>query len=205
MNDLEREQAFMSAVTTEHFVAQAARSAIVGEMTGRAMLYMGAVSSALIAFGFVAQTSDLTPFVASVLPALVLLGEFTFAALLRNTIENVVLMRHIQQIRAYYRQLVPNAHNLFDAPHTDRQFSAAMATIGLRATPVQMLFTAASTIAAVNSMLVGVGAALLAAQLGAAVGAAVAIGIPVGVVSFCAHVAYEQSSLARTQTPAGDA
>src|SRR5690242_13127283 len=65
MNEQQREQAFLSAVTTEHFVTQAARGAIVGEMTGRAMLYMGAVSSALIAFGFVAPSHDVTPFVAS--------------------------------------------------------------------------------------------------------------------------------------------
>jgi hypothetical protein len=36
-------------------VLQAARSANVGEMTGRATIYMGAVSSALIALGFLAQ------------------------------------------------------------------------------------------------------------------------------------------------------
>ena len=88
-----REQAFISALTTEQFVLQAARSANVGEMTGRATIYMGAVSSALIAFGFLAQVAThLDPFVAAVLPAVFLLGEFTFAALLRNTLENLVLL-----------------------------------------------------------------------------------------------------------------
>jgi hypothetical protein len=46
-----REQAFISALTTEQFVLQAARSANIGEMTGRATVSMGAVSSSLIAFG----------------------------------------------------------------------------------------------------------------------------------------------------------
>ena len=73
-----REQAFISALTTEQFVLQAARSANVGEMTGRATVYMGAVSSSLIAFGFLAQVvTRLDPFVAAVLPAVFLLGEFT--------------------------------------------------------------------------------------------------------------------------------
>ena len=49
MEQQAREQAFISALTTEQFVLQAARSANVGEMTGRATIYMGAVSSALIA------------------------------------------------------------------------------------------------------------------------------------------------------------
>ena len=46
------EQTFLGAVTTEHIASQAARSAIVAEQVGRAMLYMGAVSSALITFGY---------------------------------------------------------------------------------------------------------------------------------------------------------
>jgi hypothetical protein len=107
MEDQTRDQAFISAVTTDHFVSQAARSAIIAEQTGRAMLYMGAVSSALITFGFVAQAADLTPFIAAVLPALFLLGEFTFAAMLRNSMESVVLLRQIQRIRHYYRSLGP--------------------------------------------------------------------------------------------------
>jgi hypothetical protein len=54
MEQQAREQAFISALTTEQFVLQAARSANVGEMTGRATIYMGAVSSSLIALGFLA-------------------------------------------------------------------------------------------------------------------------------------------------------
>ena len=76
MEQQAREQAFISALTTEQFVLQAARSANVGEMTGRATIYMGAVSSALIAFGFLAQVAThLGPFVAAVLPAVFLLSE----------------------------------------------------------------------------------------------------------------------------------
>jgi hypothetical protein len=85
MEQQAREQAFISALSTEHFVLQAARSAIVGEMVGRATIYMGALSSALITFGFLAQVvRRLDPFVAVVLPALFVLGELTFAAMLRN-------------------------------------------------------------------------------------------------------------------------
>ena len=114
MEQQAREQAFISAVTTEQFVLQAARSATVGEMTGRATIYMGAVSSALIAFGFLAQiVTHLDPFVAAVLPAVFLLGEFTFAALGRNTLENLVLLGQMQRIRGYYRTLVPEADQFF--------------------------------------------------------------------------------------------
>ena len=71
MEQQAREQAFISALTTEQFVLQAARSANVAEMTGRGTIYMGTVSSALIAFGFLAQVvTHLDPFVAAVLPAI---------------------------------------------------------------------------------------------------------------------------------------
>jgi hypothetical protein len=75
----------------------------------------------------------LDPFVAAVLPAVFVLGEFTFAALLRNTLENLVLLRQMQRIRGYYRSLVPEADQFFGPAAEDERFSAAMATVGLRA------------------------------------------------------------------------
>jgi hypothetical protein len=85
MDQQAREQAFMSALVTEHFVLQAARSAIVGEQVGRVTIYMGAVSGALIAFGFLAQVvTRVDPFVTAVLPALFVLGELTFAAVAQH-------------------------------------------------------------------------------------------------------------------------
>jgi hypothetical protein len=197
MNDEAREQAFVNAVATELFVAQAARGAIVSEMTGRGMIFMGTVSSALIAFGFLASTGDLAPFVAGVLPALLVFGELTFAALFRNTLENVVLLRHMQDIRAFYRTLATDDHSVFDAPHADSVFGAAVATIGLRSAPAQALFTGASTIAAVNAMLAGVGAALLIWHVGAGTAAAIAVGVPVALVWFVVHVGYEQRRVGR--------
>jgi hypothetical protein len=203
MEDQTREQAFISAVTAEHFASQAARSAIIAELTARATLYMGAVSSALITFGFVAQAADLTPFIATVLPALFLLGEFTFAAMLRNSMESVVLLRQIQRIRHYYRELGPEARKLFDPPEYDRQFDAAIATFGLRPPPLQLFFTGASTVAAVNAILGGVGIALLCVQVDLPVGAAVAVGIPVAAVLFGSHVLYQQRRFARLNRRSG--
>jgi hypothetical protein len=179
-------------------VLQAARSANVGEMTGRATIYMGAVSSALIAFGFLAQVvTRLDPFVAAVLPAVFLLGEFTFAALLRNTLENLVLLRQMQRIRGYYRTLVPEAEQFFGQAAEEERFSAAMATVGLRARPAGPLFTGASVIAAINSIVGGVGLALLAARVASlATGAALAVGITAAVVLFGLHLLYQQQRAA---------
>jgi hypothetical protein len=189
-----REQAFLNALTTELFVLQAARSAIVAEQVGRVTIYIGAVSGVLIAFGFLAQVvARLDPFVAAALPALFVLGELTFAALRRNTIENVVLLQRMQRIRGYFRRLVPDAQEFFDAPDTDAQYETAMATVGLRPAPLQMLFTGATMVAAINSIIAGVGLALVAGRFGhAGDGPAAAVGLVVAVVAFVLHLLYQQ-------------
>jgi hypothetical protein len=198
MEQQAREQAFISALTTEQFVLQAARSANVGEMTGRGTIYMGAVSSTLIALGFLAQVvTHLDPFVAAVLPAVFLLGEFTFAALVRNTLENLVLLAQMQRIRGYYATLVPEADQFFGPAAQQERFSAAMATVGLRARPVGLLFTGASVLAAINSIVGGIGVALLAAKIASlATGAALAIGSTAAVVLFGLHLLYQQQRAA---------
>jgi hypothetical protein len=198
MDQQAREQAFMNALATELFVLQAARGAVVGEQVGRGGIYMGAVSSALIALGFLAQVvRRLDPFVAAVLPALFLLGEFTFAALLRNSLENLVLLRQMQRIRGYYRGLVPEAGEFFDPLEADVLYQAAVATIGLRASPAQALFTGASVVAAVNSILGGAGLALLAERLGhLGDGAALTVGGAAAVLLFGLHLGYQQRRVA---------
>ena len=194
-----REQAFISALTTEQFVLQAARSANGGEMTGRSTIYMGAVSSSLIAFGFLAQVvTHLDPFVAAVLPAVFLLGEFTFAALVRNTLENLVLLGQMQRIRGYYRTLVPDADQFFGPAEEAARSSAAMATVGLRARPAAMLFTGASVVAAINAIVGGIGVALLVARVGSLkASAAMAVGIAAAVVLFGLHLLYQQQRAGR--------
>jgi hypothetical protein len=148
--------------------------------------------------GFLAQVvTRLDPFVAAVLPAVFLLGEFTFAALVRNTLENLVLLRQMQRIRGYYRTLVPEADQFFGQAAEAERFSAAMATVGLRARPVGMLFTGASVVAAINSMAGGVGLALLAAKVASpATGAALAVGSTAAVVLFGLHLLYQQQRAA---------
>lgn len=99
----------MSALVTEHFVLQSARGVTTSEAGSRSSLYLTALSSALVAFGFLGGGPALVPFAAAVLPALFVLGEFTYVRLLETSIEDVLLLRSIQRIRGYYRDLVPEA------------------------------------------------------------------------------------------------
>jgi MFS family permease len=200
VNQQTREQFFISALVTEHFVLQSARGALVGEIVGRSSIYLGSVSSSLIAFGFVAQSGvRLAPIVAAVLPALFILGELTFLALLRDTLQNLEFLRRMQKIRGHYRTLLPEAEQFFDPPGQDAELAAQLATVGLHRGPAALLFTGASTIAAVNSILGGTGLALLLAHsIGLNETGLTVIGVVSAVLLFGAHMAYEHR---RSTTP----
>ncbi len=73
----------LQCMTTEHFTLQTARSMTVSDSTGRASLFLGTVSSTLIALAFVGQSSQLgTPFY---LFALVLFPRSSFWASSRSS------------------------------------------------------------------------------------------------------------------------
>ena len=72
-----------------------------------------------------------------------------------------------------------------------------MATVGLRSRLAGLLFTGASVIAAINSIVGGIGVALLAAKVASlATGAALAVGIAAAVVLFGLHLLYQQQRAA---------
>jgi len=114
MDEPARQQAVVTALVTEHFVQAGARAATITESNGRAAIYLSAVSSGLVAFGFLAQGAGrLDPFVAAVLPALFILGIFTFVRLVQTSIQAAVLSLQIQRIRGCHRTLVPEAQQFF--------------------------------------------------------------------------------------------
>ena len=179
-------QAFMSALVTEHFVLQSARSTTVSEAVGRSAVYLTCVSSALVAFGFAAATDRLAPVVATVLPALIILGVLTFVRLVETSVENVVFLRRMEAIRRYYGALDPAAA-AFSSSAGDSA-TTALASTGMRSGVIEMFFTGASMIAAVTSILVGVGTALLLDIAGVPLFAAVAAGVVVGFLAYALHM-----------------
>ena len=123
-------QAFMSALVTEHFVLQSARSITVSEAVGRSAVYLTVVSSAVVAFGFFAAAAHgLAPVVATVLPALIVLGVFTFVRLVETSVENLIFLRRIDAIRRYYATLDPAAGAFFASG--DRDATAALASTAM--------------------------------------------------------------------------
>jgi hypothetical protein len=161
MDEETRQSALVSALTTEHFVLQAAASSTVGDAAARSSLYVFALSSSLVALGFTSQSpSVFLPFAAAVLPALFLLGVFTVIRLVDTALENNQCLTGIARIRGYYRTLTPEAATLF-APETGRWPEAQSSpALGL-GTVFAFLGTTASMIAFINSVVAGMGIALL--------------------------------------------
>lgn len=166
MDEQDRQSAFMSALVTEHFVLQSGASTTVSEASSRASLYLLSLSSALVAMGFTAETDVFTAFVATVLPAVFVLGVFTVVRLVDVTVESNRFLRAIARIRRYYRGLVPESAEYFASwQASDDEAAEALAMIGTKARRATVLFTTASMVAAINSLVGGVGLALLVAEL----------------------------------------
>jgi hypothetical protein len=177
----------MSALVTEHFVLQSARSTTVSEAVGRAAVYVTCVSSSLVAFGFfAAATHRLAAVVATVLPALIILGVFTFVRLAETSVENVVFLRRMEAIRRYYATLDPAAAAFFPSPGDTA--AAALASTGMRSSVVEMFFTGASMIAAVTSILIGAGVTLLLDTVKVPLPAAVTVGVMAALLAFGLHM-----------------
>jgi hypothetical protein len=96
---------------TEHFTLQGARSSTIAESTGRANVFLGAVSGRLIALGLIGQASHLgTAFYASgliLLPTLTFVGLVTVHRVFQSGREDAIHAQRIAQLRAYYFDTAP--------------------------------------------------------------------------------------------------
>jgi hypothetical protein len=165
MNEKEPSAAFISALTTEHYVLQSAISANTSEVGTRASLYLFSLSSSLVALGFTSRSPELFgPFVAIVLPALFILGLFTAVRLVDSNLEALLYLNGIARIRRYYRTLGPEATDHFSAE--SGRWPENQSSPSLRMGPfVGLITTTASMVAFLNSILAGVGVAMLAGGL----------------------------------------
>jgi hypothetical protein len=158
-------QALLTALTTEHFTLQSARSQTVSETSARSFLYMGSVSSALIALGFVSQISRggqvFQLFALAVLPTIFLLGLITFGRMVQSSVEDVLYGRAINRIRHYYLELAGEDRTYFLlSAHDDPR--GVLANMGLSGgSRWQLFFTIASAVSIINSIVGGGGIAIL--------------------------------------------
>jgi hypothetical protein len=160
LDDPARAGAFITAVTTEHFALQSAASTTVAEASSRASLYVLTLSSSLVAIGFAVNTDGFTPLIATVLPVIVALGIFTTVRLVDTGVQNLQLLSSIAHIRAYYRTLAVEGASYFPARAED-EADDAFASMALKRRPTTALFTIASMVSLINSVVAGAGVTLL--------------------------------------------
>jgi hypothetical protein len=191
MDTHEHGAALISALTTEHFVLQTAASSTISEAAARSNLYVMVLSSSLVATGFLSQSPALlVPFAAAVLPAVFLLGLFTVLRLVDTGLESMQYLLGIARIRGFYRTLGPEAAEQF-APRNGRWPEAKGPEVRFGRV-FAFLSTTASMIAVINSVVGGVGIALLIQTFGTSprmwlsliVGAASAILLTVGFLAY---------------------
>ena len=109
--------AAVTFATTEHFTLQTARGATIAETTGRASLFLGAVSAGLVAFAFAGQTSltSLYVFGLALFPVLFFLGLVTFRRALQASVADTLYLLRINRLRQFYLSASSAASRRSDA------------------------------------------------------------------------------------------
>jgi hypothetical protein len=152
----------VSFVTTEHFTLQGARGSTIAESTGRANMFLAAVSGGLVALGLVATASSVgTAFYAVglvLLPTLAFVGLVTFERVLQSGLEDLGYARRIALLRGYYFDNAPElAPYLLSVPSAER-----LRVQGLPNERWQGIRTVAGMIAVITAVLTGSTAGLVA-------------------------------------------
>lgn len=183
-----QESALMSALVTEHFVLQSAASATISESGSRASIYLGALSSGLVAIGFsTASPAILSVLISTVLPTIFVLGCFTVVRLIDTSIANIVALQRIEAIRQHYLTISPTASQFFGTSQT-----RAPTSLGVTYGAGSALFTTASMIAVVNAVVGGAGTAtILSIQLNGSSTISTVAGIALGLTALAASLAYQ--------------
>src|SRR5580693_926101 len=141
---------FISALGTEYFVLQSTASSTISESGSRVSIYLSSLASGLVALGFSSSSPRAFASLAfTVLPTVFVLGWFTIVRLIDTSVANVVSLRRMELIRAYYAALAPMAPPYFGV---DGQVTGEH---GVRYGRWSFLFTMASMVIMVNCVLGG--------------------------------------------------
>lgn len=185
MND----QQLLTALTTEHFTLQGARSQTMSESSARASVFVFSVSSALVALGFIGQLNAVgdvfNVFALTVLPTLYLLGLATFVRLVECGAEDFRYGVAINRIRHYYAEIAGDRANLFLlSSHDDG--AGVFENMGLPHEGRKPYFAFSSAVMVIDSV---VGGTAVAVAVGAFLDAPLALAAGVGGIAAIASAA----------------
>lgn len=189
----------LQILITEHNNLQAIRSGTIYESAGRTTLYLGAVSSSLVALAFIGQISEMgnafIVFALILLPSLIFLGVVTFIRVYQTGTEDMVASRGINRIRHYYVEVAPQLEKYFIlSTHDDMK--GMLVNMGVQKQGWWQLFVSThGLVGVINSILAAVFAGLVATTfLNVTLLLAVVVGVIVFVVSELLHFRYQNTA-----------
>jgi len=183
----------------EHNNLQAIRSGTIYESAGRTTLYLGAVSSSIVALAFIGQISGMgsafVVFALILLPSLIFLGVVTFIRVYQTGTEDMVASRGINRIRHYYVEVAPQLEKYFIlSTHDDMR--GMLQNMGVRKQGWWQLFVSThGLVGVINSILVAVfGGLITTVFLSGTLLMAIIVGVVVFVVSEYLHFRYQNTA-----------
>jgi hypothetical protein len=207
--------AAVTFATTEHFTLQVARGSTIAESTGRATMFLGAVSGGLVALGLIATATRVgTAFYAFglvLLPTLAFTGLVTFERVLQSGIEDLHYAQRIALLRGYYLdeapELIPYLLSVPEQRQADLPLPPPHAGVkqdrlqvqGLWGGRWQGLRTVAGMVAFITAVLAGSAVGLLAAIVSAhSLATALAAGGIAAVATLAALMRYQGAAWERS-------
>jgi hypothetical protein len=206
MNDTRdtHDPGFVTAVTSEYWALQSARSGTVFESAGRITGYLGTLSSFVVALAFIGQVSKVgRPFFLFsflLLPTLFFIGVMTYGRVLQNGLEDLLVTRGMARIRRALVNLAPDAEPYF-VLSTHDDVGGHMRSMALDPRKRQLMFTGASAVALLNSVVAGVFGGLVAsATLSVSIEASAAAGAVTGLLVAMVFIRHEVVQWRRAET-----
>jgi hypothetical protein len=213
--------AAVTFATTEHFTLQVARGSTIAESTGRATMFLGAVSGGLVALGLIATATSVgTAFYAFglvLLPTLAFTGLVTFERVMQSGIEDLRYAQRIALLRGYYLDEAPELTpyllsvleqqqaDLPQPPPREGVKQHPLRVQGLWGRGWQGLRTVAGMVAFITAVLAGSAVGLLAAVVSAhSLAPALAAGGAAAAATLAALMRYQASVWKRSASTPSD-
>jgi hypothetical protein len=147
-------------LTTEHYNLSTARSGTIADSNGRASLFLGVLSSSVVALALVAQVSRagriFLVFASVLLPVVSFLGFMSFHRIVQSTVEYMIYTGSIQRVRRYYIDAAPAVAEYLVVPPPEDN-AASLRALGMARTGAQQtFFTLAGSIGLIVAAILGV-------------------------------------------------
>lgn len=188
-------------LATEHWSLLATRGMTWNEVFSRASMFITVLSAAVVALALVAQATAFGPgfrlFALLVLPVVLLVGVATVIRLGGANTDDFGLVMAMNRLRHAYLELAPELEPYFvTAQHDDE--ASVLQSYGLSYRPGAARYLAGTpnVVGAINVVLAGVLAALIAQTLGAPDAVAIVAGVVVALAAVAGHIVLASRSIA---------